>query len=93
MAEESRRLGLDRCVDGDLQMLRDLPSLASLDLSAFPRITDGALKELHHWPSLAFLDLEISQACLSFPTTLSLEGCKRITDWGLKNHRIYHIIL
>ena len=41
-----RTLTLEQCEDVDLCMLKDLPGLASLNLSSCSRITDAGLKEL-----------------------------------------------
>ena len=59
---------LERCRDGDLQILKKHPSLTSLNFTSFS-IMDAGLKELSH---------------LSTLTMLSMLSCLRITDAGLK---------
>ena len=89
-----KSLRLERFRDGDLQILKNLPSLASLDLASFS-LTDVGLKELSDLPTLTCLSL--SGCCnitdtglkelngyMSPLTSLNLRGCDKITNAGLK---------
>ena len=81
--------------DGDLQKLRDMPGLTSLDLGDCEYYTDAGLKELGHLTALTSLDLTwrtpwgITDAGLkelghmTALQSLNLFGC-HITDAGLE---------
>ena len=91
-----KSLRLKGCRDGDLQILKHLPSLASLDLASLYNLAlkGAGLKELSHLSTLTFLSLSgcsnITDAGLkelghlSSLTSLSLSRCLQITDEGLK---------
>ena len=89
-----RTLTLEDCRDVDLRMLKDLPGLASLDLTRCSRITDAGLKELKPLASLTSLNLSYCQEVtdaglkelkpLASLISLNLSRCFKITDAGLK---------
>ena len=84
---------MEKFSDTSLLMLRNLPSLTSLNLSSRV-VTDKGLKELQHVSTLVSLDLsfcfnitdaarkELRHMCGL--TSLNLSHCYEITDAGLK---------
>ena len=90
-----KTLRLWGCSDGDLQMLRNLPSLTSLNLTDCWNITDAGLEELSHLSTLTSLDLNMCDKITDTGlkelghlantlTSLDLSQCGNITDAGLK---------